>query len=214
MSLRRRVLLAGLAISAMAPSLAACKVLSIEEDGAATAGAFNATAYAEGLWAEKVLPYFTSNAHPLPEVLAAVAADLDAAGGSFGYRPATEGSPWTFIVTGTGTVTGKNTKSRAGTLTVSVDGANPPAEIAVQIGPVVRGNAVRDALPFVSFKGFTNQLEYADVGKALTALALAAVTGDSEAISEGQKVTFLGAMNLNTKTDKIVVTAVSLKVQG
>src|SRR5690606_15802269 len=107
-------------------------------------------------------------------------------------------SAWTFVVTGTGTVTAKNTKSRAGTLDVTLDGAAPPTQVEVQIGPIIRGNAIRDSLPFVSFNDFTNQLEFADAGKALTALALKAIEAEAASITEGQKVTFVGAMSLNT----------------
>lgn len=209
----RRLLISSIGAMAVL-ALAGCKIVPNAGEGATAGGAFDAKAYAAGLWAEKVLPYLTSTAYPLPEILVAVAQDLAVAGQTAGYRPATEGSPWTFIVSGTGAVTKKNTASRAGTLTVALDGTAPPAEIAIQIGPVVRGNAVRDSLPFVSFKDFTNQLEFADVGKAFTALAVEAISADAAAIAEGQKISFVGAMSLNSKTDKIVVTPVSLKVTG
>ena len=55
-------------------------------------------------------------------------------------------------VTGSGTVAAKNTTSRAGTLTVVAEGEN---EVTVQIGPVVRVNSTRHALPFVSFEDLT-----------------------------------------------------------
>jgi predicted lipoprotein len=94
-------------------------------------------------------------------------------------------------------------------MTVSVDGMS--SEATIQIGPVVKGNAIRDSLPFVSFKDFTNQLQFADVGKALTALALAAIGADAATLVEGQKVSFTGAMSLNRGSDKILITPISLK---
>ncbi len=188
--------------------LAACKVLPIAGEGAVPSDAFDARAYAAGLWSSRALPHFQSGAHPIGEVLSAIATGFDAAGASLGYRPATEGSPWTFVVSGTGVVSKKNTKSRAGTLEIAVDGTGPT--VSIQIGPVVRGNAIRDALPFVSFKDFTNQLEFAEVGKALTALAMEQVAASAASLAEGNRVQFLGALSLNKATDPIVVTPVSL----
>jgi predicted lipoprotein len=212
-TLSRRLFVLSLASSA-ALALAGCKIVPIGDKAETEVKSFDAKAYADGLWTQKALPHFTSTAKSLPEVLAAIAADLNAAGTKYGYRAAAEGSPWSFIVSGTGTVSKKNTESRAGTLIVALDGATPPAEITIQIGPVVKGNSVRDSLPFVSFKDFTNQLEFADAGKAMTALAMAGVAADVAAIKEGDKVSFTGAMSLNTKADKIIVTPVALKVGG
>ena len=39
--------------------------------------------------------------------------------------------------------------------------------VTVLTGPVIRGTALRDALPFIQFSQFTNQLEYARVSNAL-----------------------------------------------
>lgn len=206
--LSRRVALQLLAAASLM-SVASCKIVAISDQLKIDGQGFDATRYADQIWASKVLPHFAASAEPMGEVLAAIAADLGSAGEKYGYRAATEGSPWTFIVAGSGTITKKNTQSRAGTMTVSVDGMGSGATI--QIGPVVKGNAIRDSLPFVSFKDFTNQLQFADVGKALTALALAAIGADAAALTEGQKVSFTGAMSLNRGSDKILITPVSLK---
>jgi predicted lipoprotein len=204
----RRFVLGTIAVGA-ASLLAGCKIVAIGGD--ADSAGFSAERYAADIWESQALPHFTAAARPLDEVLSAVRADLAKAGANLGYRPATEGSPWTFVVTGTGAVSAKNTKSRAGTLTVTLDRTDPPAEFDIQIGPVIRGSAIRDALPFVSFKDFTNQLEFADVGKALTSLALKAISDDTAAIEPGDRISFTGAMSLNSAGDRVVVTPVSLK---
>src|SRR5690606_28126324 len=135
-------------------------------------------------------------------------ADLEAAGTEFGYR-AGEGSPWSFIVSGEGVVAAENTESRAGTLDVTVEGLADP--VVLQIGPVIRGNAVRDALPFVSFQDFTNQLEYADAGKALTALALGGIAANAETIAVGDSVTFTGSVSLSKSSDRLQITPIVLE---
>lgn len=193
-----------------AASLAGCKIVAIGSDIGATA-IFDPVGYAQGLWHSQALPHFTAVAKPMSEVLAAVSRDLASAGATYGYRPATEGSPWTFVVEGNVSVISKNTQSRAGTLTVALEGADPPLDFDVQIGPVVRGNAVRDSLPFVSFKDFTNQLEFADVGKALTALAMEEVADQIAVTEPGTRLALIGVVSLNSKADKLVVTPVSLE---
>lgn len=199
----------GLALFA-AVTLAGCKIVPIVAESEAPAAGFNATDYAQGIWAEQAMPHFTSTARPAGEVLTAIAGDFAAAGTSFGYRPG-EGSPWSFIVSGEGQVLSKNTGSRAGTMVIALEGASAAVEATLQIGPVIRGNAVRDALPFVSFKDFTNQLEYANAGKALTALASANFSGNAEAIAVGDRVRFTGAISISKAGDAVLITPVSLE---
>ncbi|MBJ3784742.1 DUF2291 family protein [Devosia sediminis] len=204
----RKRWLAPVALALFLPALAGCKIVQIADQEAAAPAGFNATAYAEGLWIEQALPHFTETARPVAEVLPAIVGDLPSAGAEFGYRPG-EGSPWSFVVTGTGVVAAKNTESRAGTMEVTVEGLPDP--VVLQIGPVIRGNAVRDALPFVSFQDFTNQLEFADAGKALTAIALAATAPISEAIAVGDTVVFTGAISMANASDRLQVTPVVLE---
>jgi hypothetical protein len=49
------------------------------------------------------------------------------------------------------------------------------------------------------------------VGKALTSLALKAISDDTAAIEPGDRISFTGAMSLNSAGDRVVVTPVSLK---
>ncbi|WP_354042636.1 DUF2291 domain-containing protein [Devosia sp. UYZn731] len=210
MIIERRIACFGVLL-AMALTLAGCKIVPIgQEQAEDKAGAFDATSYATGLWTKQALPHFFANAKPAAEVIAATMADFAEAGDKFGYRPG-EGSPWSFIVNGAGIVTAKNTESRAGTLVVALDGVVPPLEVALQIGPVIRGNAVRDALPFVSFKDFTNQIEYADAGKALTALAVEGIAAGVAGLAVGDHVEFTGAISMAGASDKLLVTPVVLK---
>jgi len=200
---------AGLAIALLILPLTGCKIVQIADQETAAPAGFDANSYVAGLWESQALPHFKQSAKPVTEVLPAIASDFAAAGSNLGYR-AGEGSPWSFVVTGTGKVVAKNTESRAGTLEVQVDGIEAP--VVLQIGPVIRGNAVRDALPFVSFKNFTNQIEFANAGKALTATALAGFSPNVEAIKVGDTVRFTGALSLSSKSDAPLVTPIELGV--
>ena len=69
------------------------------------------------------------------------------------------------MVKGTGKVIEIHTDSQAGTAILEIPGLDE--KVALQIGPVVRGTALRDATGIVSFNQFTNQLDFADVSKEM-----------------------------------------------
>jgi predicted lipoprotein len=199
-----------LLVAAAAP-LAGCKIVPIAEHIAGEEKP-DMGGRAEAIWKDQAPAFFAEAARPLPEVLAAIATDLATAGPLYGRRQNAEGAPWTFVVTGGGTIKEKNTASRAGTLTVTLDGTSPPRDVALQIGPVLRGNTVRDSLPFIAFEDFENQLDYADMGKALNALVLAAIEGPAARASAGGRVTFTGVIGLTSNSDRILVTPIILEV--
>jgi predicted lipoprotein len=63
--------------------------------------------------------------------------------------------------------------------------------IALLGGPVIRGTALRDALPFIQFSQFTNQLEYARVSNALNDRAVK--VAESAHVKAGDTVRYAGA---------------------
>jgi predicted lipoprotein len=128
------------------------------------AGPFDAGKYVDSIWASKVLP------------AAGDAPDLSAARC---VHPC--------LVKGQGRVVRVETTSRSG-LAYLDSGA------VLQIGPVIRGTALRDALPFIQFSQFTNQLEFARVGNALNDRASKVLAGIDPPHLEGAEIAFCGAM--------------------
>ena len=180
-----------------------------------TAEGFNAAGYVDSVWASQLTPHFDNNANDLGTVTAAVKADLDKAGHDYGHRAASEGSPWSFAVKSTGKVVSVNTESRAGTLIVEIASDAGPQQITLQIGPVVKGTAIRDSLPFFSFANVTNQIEFAQVGRAFNERALKEVEKPlAELKTPGTAVEFKGAISLTSVPETFVVTPVSLKAAG
>ncbi|MER7070529.1 DUF2291 domain-containing protein [Terrabacter sp. NPDC000476] len=165
--------------------------------GAGRAAAFDATAYVDGIWAGKVLPTVTKDAVPASELLPALEADQAAASKEYGNQTGT-GSPFAFLVKGTGTVTAIDKDAPTHPLTVRVDGVSGKgADVQVVTGPVIAGTALRDAVRFITFGDFTNQLNYADAGTALNSKVKTEVLGKLEPASlVGKKVTFAGAFSL------------------
>lgn len=75
---------------------------------------------------------------------------------------ASPGSKQSYFLRVTGPVTGEDTQNeREKKITIMVD-AKP---LLVQIGPVIRGNTIRDAAGF-QFEDFTNQVQFAQLSKA------------------------------------------------
>jgi len=149
-----------------------------------------AVKFVDPIWTSKVLPTIQEKAQDIAKILPEIRADPNSAGQKYGRREAT--NPYNYMVKGTGKVTETHTESQAGTATVEVPGLNE--KVALQIGPVVRGTALRDATGVVSFNQFTNQLDYADVSKEMNGRALKAAFANVDPASlAGKTVTFFGA---------------------
>ena len=67
--------------------------------------------------------------------------------------------------------------------------------MAIQIGPVIRGTALRDASSFIRFSDFTNQFDFAGAANALNDHVLRAVVGAMLVDTlVGRNITFIGAI--------------------
>jgi predicted lipoprotein len=161
-------------------------------------------------WAAKVIPYFEKRAGPFVEVRDLAAKSPEEAGARFGYRPKSGDVPWTLAVKLEGAIVEANTESRAGTIGVDTTGKGK-ADATVQIGPALRGTAIRDALDFVSFNDFTNQIDFARYGKAFN------IYVDREILEKlprdslvGRKITVIGAYPFSSPTETPLVTPVEI----
>ncbi|MDP5307107.1 DUF2291 family protein [Paracoccus spongiarum] len=141
---------------------------------------------------------------------AALAQGLDVAGAAHGLRPASEGSPWNFILRAEGKVVEADRASRAASLLLDSDG-DGQGDLTVQLGPVVRGTALRDALDFLNFTDFRDQIEFAKLARALNDQAhdrLALPQGDLT----GLRLAVEGAMTLTSADAAWVMVPVALQV--
>jgi predicted lipoprotein len=116
------------------------------------------------------------------------------------------------MVKGTGKVTEINTTSAAGTAIVEIPGLDE--KVALQIGPVVRGTALRDATGLVSFNQFSNQLDYADVSKEMNSRAMKTAFSAVPAASlAGESVTFYGAFTFDPHSKSpVLITPVKISL--
>ncbi len=157
----------------------------IDDSGRNTSAArvrFDAATYVESIWPTRVVQTAKTSAVELDSGLLA--------------GTGTPGA--TILVRGAGIVSSVDTRSRVGLALVDLTPGDGRPEVALQIGPVLRGTAVRDALPFIRFGDFANQLEFADVANALNARVLRSVLGAFDAGSlQGRPISFWGAMKLD-----------------
>ncbi|MEP5810304.1 MAG: DUF2291 domain-containing protein [Roseibium sp.] len=166
------------------------------------------------IWEKQVLPHLDETSTDMAELVTAIASGLDAAGDAKGYRPASEGSPWNFSTKVKGKIVSAKTDTRAATADVDVDG-DGTADVTLQLGPVIRGTALRDILPFIDFSSFTDQIEYAKLSRALNARAFESALEDLPRDNlEGQQVEALGAFTVRGGGPPFLVTPVTVKVGG
>ncbi|RUU13660.1 DUF2291 family protein [Mesorhizobium sp. USDA-HM6] len=195
--------------------LSACKILPTPPAQGADSGngsAFNPDKRVEEIWASKVIPYLQQKAGPFAEVHALAKTDPAAAGAKYGNPKKQANSPWTFAVRVEGKIVAANTQSRAATIDVDVDG-DGKADARVQIGPAMRGTALRDSLDFVQFNDFTNQIDFAQFGKAFNAHAdktmLSKLPRDG---LEGRTAKVLGAYAVEGSQDLALVTPAEAEI--
>jgi predicted lipoprotein len=161
-----------------------------------------AAKFVDPIWTSKVLPTIQEKAQDIAKILPEIRADPESAGQKYGRREAT--NPYNYMVKGTGKVTEVHNQSQAGTATVEIPELNE--KVALQIGPVVRGTALRDATGIVSFNQFSNQLDYADVSKELNLRALKAAFANLDPASlAGKTVTFFGAFTFDPHSKSLIL---------
>jgi predicted lipoprotein len=136
-------------------------VRPIDEKGAPAGGAvpaggpFDPVVFVDSIWPSEVLRALDA------------AADVGTiAGGTPSVADDSAGTPRARVVRGRGRVVEVDTGSRSGTATVELDGG---PHVVLQVGPVITGTAIRDALPALGFDRFVNQIQHADVGNELNA---------------------------------------------
>jgi predicted lipoprotein len=152
-------------------ALGGCTIVSHDKKGSsvsasANSGEFDSTGYVDKNWAEKIVPELTKNAVDLTTVVSALKADPEAARVKYGRRQE-ETAPFNFIVQGTLRVKAAHLESAAATVDLVTPAPTADGVVQMQIGPVIKTSAVRDVLSFIHFGDFTNQVDFANLSRAL-----------------------------------------------
>jgi len=191
-----------------------CKIKKTpsKEELAASSNKFNPGQLVEEIWAPKLIPYLKDKAGEFSDVRAAEMADPNLAGERFGYKQKAGNAPWTYIVQMEGIIVSANTESRASTIDIDTN-KDGVADASIQIGPAIRGTALRDSLDFVSFNDFTNQIEYAQFGKAFNNHAKKSFLNDfPRDVLAGRSVKLLGTYQRKSSSQLPLITPAELSI--
>ena len=136
-------------------------------------GPFDAAAYVDRVWDARAVPTIRSRAIPFA---------------AFESQKTSRATP----VSLDGVVIDVDGRSRVGVAAIDVTRDGRP-DALLRIGPVLRGTAIRDALDFIQFTDFTNQIQFAAVANALNERALTtALKGVTAASLVGHRVQVIG----------------------
>lgn len=183
-------------------------IRSLEEDEEAKLG-FSPENYVASIWDDQFMPTITENAVEIGELLEGLSTDEEGTTEEYGNR--TSNGAYSFMVSGEAQILELDRSSRVGLALMDLPPYDGEVDIYLAIGPVLRGNALRDSVGFIAFNDFTNQVEFAQVSTALKDYIAASVIDqtDLDALI-GQTVRFLGAFTYDDP-DEIVVMPVSLE---
>lgn len=187
--------------------LPGCKLVK-NSDGEEGAAADPIAALVETSFDAKLVPTLTQTAVDLTVLRDALKGGLEKAGESHGVRVGGAGGGWNFPVKATATVLEENRASKAATATVDTD-SDGKADAILQLGPVVKGTALRDTTKLYDFSTFRDQIEYAKLGRALNDKAVATIA--SAGNLKGKKITFVGAAVIRSATETPLIMPVSIE---
>jgi len=200
--------------------LSGCTIVSIEEaQKVAQSEAFDPVGVVDQIWESQVVPTISEKAAnaDLPIVLSAIEANLNDAGAK--YATISQSGGLNFVVHGQGTVQSVNTESRNGTATLQIDDYSGKIVTVLQIGPLVRGDGVRDGVGFIKFGDFKDQTEFGQISRELNRRVSEQVLANLDLANlVGKKVSFDGVFTIRTTNQtnidlsEVVITPVVLTV--
>jgi predicted lipoprotein len=218
-----RLLVVPLAIIACLALISACTVVKIGEEQSSdesqystwlkTGTGFQADEFVAAVWDEEVIPIFESEAVDCATVLDALRADRTAACEQYGLRRETGEPFYAFKVRGTAAVVEFDDSSRNGVILVDLLPDLGQVDTRLQVGPVIRGTAIRDALEFIRFTDIGNQLQFAALANEFNArMRQDSVEPLNLEEIAGERISFLGAFRLEAEqsVDDIVITPVRI----
>jgi predicted lipoprotein len=194
-------------VATVKPIKEAQSVAAIAEGGTA----FDKVKYVDSIWQSRVLPTVETTSISIDKLIPALEKDPESAVKDFGNNV---GGAYNFLIHFTGTVSSVDTSSMTGTVTVKVPYGSEELSVKVQIGPIILGTALRDALKFISFEQFLNQIQYGGVSDELNTRVEKNVVSKLDLKTlEGKTVSVKGAFTYDGSNAKdILVTPVLVTV--
>ena len=168
-------------------------------------------AYVDSMWSAKLVPAIVESAVDARTLLEAMSVSMDDAKRKYGRNA--NGGAWYFNVKGEGAVLAVETSSRNGLLEVSVGKQDRRPDVSIQIGPVLRGSALRDSTGLITFDNFVNQLQFADVADGLNNKAEQTVLSSLEKNDlVGKTIRFAGSFEGETAAQPLIKNVVPVQL--
>ena len=211
---RRRAMAVFLATQAL--TLCSCKPWTVRPINAASGSqeasqSADPAAYIDLIWSSKLVPAIVSSAVDARTLLTAMAASIDDAERKYGRND--NGGGWYFNVKGEGKVLAVDTSSRNGLIELAVLKQDRQPDVSIQLGPVLRGSALRDSTGLISFSNFVNQLQFADVAEALNNKAKQTVLAPFDTAGlAGKTVSFAGSFEVVGTTQPLIKNVVPVQL--
>lgn len=196
------------ALATVKPIGEATTVAAIQNGGVA----FNKVKYVDSIWKSRVLPALRNNAIPIDTLVKALEKNPSAAEKEYGHDVA---GAYNFLVSFTGKVSKVDTSTPVGMMTVNVPFSGAMLPVKVQVGPVILGTSLRDALKFISFGQFLNQVQFGSAGEEINTRVAQTIKSelDLKTVS-GKTITVRGAFTYDgTNPKDLQVTPVIVKVE-
>ena len=181
-------------------------VRTIDEDELIKKG-FDPVSYVEEIWYSKIIPTISNDSEEISFILDELFKNKELAEEKYGHRSGT--GSYSFMVNGKAEIISLNKESRVGTLELKLS-KDYEAQIFITIGPVIKKDSVRDAVKFIKFNDFVNQLDFADVSRVIKVRVLNEIIGPLN-LKEitGKKINFEGAITFD-RNDKIYITPTNI----
>jgi predicted lipoprotein len=191
--------------------IGAAKLIKPGELGSSSEASKDQTSLVDQIWNGKLFPTVKEKAVDLDTLMAGLMTDQEGTSKKYGYKV---GGPYNFLVKFEGKITEVNTESRVGkvTLEVPLKSTTPPA-VTLQIGPIIQGYSVRDAVGFITFEQFTNQIEFADVADQINTRLYEQVLKNIDFKSAvGKTISVYGAVTMDDPA-KLIVTPLIVEIK-
>ncbi|NDJ55959.1 DUF2291 domain-containing protein [Enterobacteriaceae bacterium 4M9] len=160
-----------LALVVLAPVLGGCRIVSTQELADLKNPPNPHMANIDQAWQQKIVPQIVGEARPAEELmrLLSTASDVDSACKQYGWRSQDE-NPCVFAVRVSGTVEKVDTTSRSGKVFIKDERGET---VVVQLGPTIRGTALRDGYKGVSYQDFNDQVLFGNYSRTINEHAAA-----------------------------------------
>lgn len=174
----------------------------------ATAEAFDAAAFAETFWNNRLQPAL-AQAYDAAAVLAALRENPEAARQQFG-RTVGMSRNWYVVVQGKGIISSVDAKG----VQISLESAPFTPAVQIAIGPLF-GNAVRDVTGLASASDFANSQDFNNLSAELNRIVETRVFPElKRQAAVGRSIQFVGCAEIGAQSNKVVpLKIVPLKVR-